>query len=70
MRKNSMLTTTEAHQLTGLSTNQLSSLCKKGRIAGEKRGRDWFIDRASLLAYMRAWHPEIAQKIEEGSAGA
>ena len=45
--------------------NQLSNLCKHGRLKAEKLGRDWFIEPVSLLEYIREWHPELAEKIEK-----
>lgn len=65
MEKRRSLTTTEAHRLTGLSMNQLSNLCKHNRLKAEKLGRDWFIEPASLIEYIREWHPEIAENIEK-----
>lgn len=65
MRFDEMLTTGEASVLTGISPSQLTKLCRAGKIISRRRGREWFIQRDDLIAYMHKWHPEIA--LNEGA---
>ena len=53
----SWLTSGEAMALCGFAREHLAYLCRTGKILCVKRGRDWFIQRASLLAYLQDWHP-------------
>ena len=46
------ITTTEAAELTGYSSVTLRLFAREGRIKGCKRGRDWFLDKKSVLAYV------------------
>ena len=47
-----MITTTEAAQILGYSRMSVRNLCAWGKLPGaEKRGRDWFIPRASVEMY-------------------
>lgn len=46
------ITTQEAATLTGYSAVTLRQFAREGKIKGVKRGRDWFIDRAEVLAYV------------------
>jgi len=46
------ITTKEAAELTGYSPVTLRQFVREGRINGRKRGRDWFLDRKSVLAYV------------------
>lgn len=63
-----MITTEEAAQITGLSTNQVSWLLRNGKIEGKKFGRDWAIVRRSAEEYAQRWH-KPGPKPPEGSAG-
>jgi excisionase family DNA binding protein len=45
------ITTTEAAELTGYKPVTFRWLVKEGRIKGQKRGRDWFLSKADVLAY-------------------
>ncbi len=45
------ITTAEASRLTGYSAITLRLLAREGRIKARKRGRDWFLDKANVLAY-------------------
>ncbi len=49
---NGGLTTTEASAISGLSDGQLRKLARQGVIVAQRGRRDWFIDPASLDAYM------------------
>lgn len=46
------VTTEEAAELTGYKPVSLRWLARKGRIRGHKRGRDWYLDKANVLAYV------------------
>ncbi len=46
------ITVPEAAQLTGYSPVTLRQFAREGRINGRKRGRDWFLDRKSVLTYV------------------
>lgn len=45
------ITTQEAAELTGYAAAYFRQLIRAGRLVARKRGRDWFIDRAEVLAY-------------------
>ena len=45
------ITTQEAAELTGYAAAYFRQLIRAGRLAAKKRGRDWFLDRAEVLAY-------------------
>lgn len=45
------ITTAEAAELTGYNIQYVRRLIAKGRVTAEKWGRDWFVEKASLLAY-------------------
>lgn len=46
--------TTTAAELTGYTTAYMRILARKERIEARKVGRDWLIERASLLAFKAA----------------
>ena len=45
------ITTKEAAELTGYSDARFRQLAARGVIVARKRGRDWFLDKASVLAW-------------------
>jgi len=45
------ITTSEAAVLTGYATAYFRQLIKRGRLKAKKRGRDWFLSKADVLAY-------------------
>ena len=47
------LTTPEAAQLTGYTSDHVRRLIALGKIEGQKRGRDWLVKQSSLLAHVR-----------------
>ena len=47
------VTTKGAADLTDYNVNYLRDLLRKGRVEARKLGRDWLINRESLLAYKR-----------------
>ena len=63
MEREEWLTSPEASALCGFGLSHLARLCREHRILCDRRGRDWFIQRASLLAYLEEWHPDIFEQI-------
>lgn len=51
MRLEGWISTAEAADLTGYTAVYIRRLAKGKRIEAVKTGRDWLINRASLLAY-------------------
>lgn len=51
-RRSRKLTTVEAGRLAGYTNDHIGLLIRKGHITAEKAGRDWFVEAASLLAYV------------------
>jgi excisionase family DNA binding protein len=47
------ITTAEAAELTGYDPAHVRWLIREGRIYGKKFGRDWMVERETLLAYKR-----------------
>ncbi len=47
-----LLTTPEAHRLSGLSLTHLAALAREGKIEAKRYGRDWMIFKDSLDAYL------------------
>lgn len=48
-----MLTTPEAHELTGLSVAYLGALAKNGQVEAKRVGRDWLLYRDSLDNFVK-----------------
>lgn len=65
MERGEWLTSPEAAAVCGFGLSHLARLCREQRIVCEKHGRDWFIQRASLLAYLQDWHPDIFERINK-----
>jgi len=47
------VTTVQAGILTGYSPITLRQFAREGRIKAQKLGRDWFLDKDSVLAYVQ-----------------
>jgi hypothetical protein len=45
------LTSAEAAEVAGCSTARIRQLCLGGLVESQKIGRDWLVNRDSLLAY-------------------
>jgi len=45
------ITTTEAAELTGYTASYLRKAISRGLLSAKKRGRDWFLNKADVLAY-------------------
>jgi len=48
------ITTREAADLTGYNLEYIRQMIRAGRIAAEKKGRDWWVDRDSIESHA-AW---------------
>lgn len=48
------ITTAEAAELSGYNVYHVRRLAARGRIEAKKQGRDWFVNRDSMLAYADA----------------
>ena len=46
------ITTAEAVDISGYHSDYLRRLMREGKIAGEKKGQMWWIDRDSLQSYL------------------
>ena len=46
------LTTQEAAALTGYNVQHVRRLARAGKIEAKKWGRDWIVNRVSILAYI------------------
>lgn len=47
-----LLTLVEAAKIAGLSPTTLRVQVRNGRLPAEKRGRDWWVTRGALTAYI------------------
>lgn len=45
------ITTGEAAELTGYTSDYIRKAIRRGLLEGMKRGRDWFLNKADVLAY-------------------
>lgn len=52
-RQKKQLTCIEAADLTGYSPDHLSLMLRQGKLRGDKRGRDWFVEASSLYDYVQ-----------------
>lgn len=48
------LTTKEAAKLAGYTTDHIRKMASTGRLKAQRWGRDWQIDRRSLMAHVQA----------------
>lgn len=48
------LTLAEAARESGLTAGTLRVLLNRGRLAGRKRGRDWYVDATALVNYLES----------------
>lgn len=60
-----LLSTAEAHEVSGYRQDHLLRLLRSGRIEGEKTGRTWLIYEDSLLAYKRRRHPSKTSPLSQ-----
>ena len=52
------LTVKEAAELLGYTPQHVRRLIIAGDLTGQKRGRDWFVTRSSLLGFQERVGPE------------
>jgi excisionase family DNA binding protein len=64
------ITTSEAAKLTGYASAYFRQLIKRGRLQAQKHGRDWFLDRAEVLAYAEKMERLGSKKYDPWRAGA
>lgn len=62
-KKEQLLTTPEAAQITGYATDHIALMLRKGLLGGAKRGRDWLVSASSLLEYIEK-NPKPGRKID------
>ena len=48
------ITADEAAKISGYNPQYIRRLARAGKIGAEKKGRDWWIDRVKLKAYLDA----------------
>ena len=48
------ITTTEAAEISGFSSQWVRELCDEGDVTCRKFGRNWQVSRTSLLAYVES----------------
>lgn len=51
-KKDSMLTTVEASEITGYTIDHISLMLRRGLLTGKKKGRDWHVAASSVLNYI------------------
>lgn len=64
-----MVTTTKAHEVTGLSRNHIQRLCKTHRVRATRVGRDWLLSLSSLQEYMRSMQAELGIEGQQKKPG-
>ena len=64
------ITTAEAAELTGYTDAYLRQLIGRGRLQAKKRGRDWFLGKANVLAYTEEMKRLGPAKFDPWRAGA
>ena len=60
--KEKWVTTKEAIRITGYNAEYIRRLLRSGKVNGAKWGREWMIDRESLLAYEQGSERRGARK--------
>lgn len=63
------ITTQEAADLTGYNLEYIRRMIRGGVIAAEKKGRDWWVDRASIEAYAEEMERLGTAKHDPGGQG-
>lgn len=61
----SMLTLTEASQLTGTTSDALRAAIHDGRLLAVKRGSIWFVERAEVERYIAGRPAWLNQRIAQ-----
>jgi hypothetical protein len=60
-RQKRQLTCIQAAELTGYTSDHVSLMLRKGKLRGEKKGRDWFVEASSLYEYIQE-NPQPGRK--------
>lgn len=60
------LTTAEAARRLGITARAVTLLCRRGKIAGTKLGRDWFVSAKSVEKYAATPKPKGGRPRKEG----
>ncbi len=50
------VTTTQAAELSGYHRDHIRRLIRNDEIEAKKWGRDWMVNRKSLIDYLRKWN--------------
>lgn len=56
------LTTTEAAELSGYHPERIRELIREGKVQAQKKGNAWWVDQASLQAYMHTVQKTIDRR--------
>ncbi|MBN1815156.1 MAG: helix-turn-helix domain-containing protein [Anaerolineae bacterium] len=64
------ITTSEAAKLTEYAAVHLRQLAQRGKIKALKKGRDWLLNKASVLAYAKRMQQLGAEKHSPWRTGA
>jgi len=54
LRKDELITLSQAQELYGLSSNYLQKLLKRGRMKGRKMGMQWFTTPQDVETYIKS----------------
>jgi excisionase family DNA binding protein len=52
--ENNWITTAEAAQLTSYNPEHIRRLVRTGKVKGKKWGREWMVDKNSLITYLES----------------
>ena len=61
------ITTNEASNLSGYNVEYIRQMIRAGVINAQKRGRDWWVERESFLAYLE--HTQRSRDKRHGPKG-
>jgi len=64
------ITVPEAAELTGYADAYIRQLIGRGRLQAKKRGRDWFLNKADILAYAEEMNRLGSSKFDPWRTGA
>ena len=61
------ITTLDAAQITGYNVEQIRRLARTGKITSKKWGKEWMIDKTSLLEYIKTEGrgPQIHKRLDK-----
>jgi excisionase family DNA binding protein len=67
MSDTGILTTQQAAEIAGISTDTINRWCNSGKITAQKTGQNWEIDETSLRQYMKR-KPKTASSFSLGAS--